>query len=353
MDPETGCQDAPGRIRDWVGGLVAIRCAWYGLRLGLLEALHGLKRGLPAEELARRLELDPAWVLAWATAAQASGLLQSDPKSHRFHLDPGLGETLLNPAAPGYAGGLVLAQDLEGRLGGRLAACFAGGGGPPAAEYGSDLPEALSALNRPLYEHLLGERILPALPDLPPALGEEGKALEIGCGTGQGLLALARAFPSATVTGLDADEACVEAALAAAAEAGLAERVTAASMAAEALSAADQYDLVYAQDVLHEAADPALVVANIYRALRPGGLLLVTQVYAARAPAAADPSAAFLAYIDAFVRFPTALAEGRPAASHLTPAELAQLAQAAGFAAVQDLPLEVPLVHVSFAKKQP
>lgn len=352
MNLESGCQDAPARVREWIGGLVAIRCAWYGLRLGLLDALHGLKRGLTVQELSRRLELDPDWVLAWAAAAQASGLLQSDAKSHHFRLDPGLGEVLLNPGATGYAGGLVLAQDLEGRLGDRLAACFPEGGGLPREEYGPGVADALAALNRPLYEHVLVERILPVVPDLPPALSGEGKVLEIGCGPGHGLLALARAFPSATVTGLDADETSVEAAAAAAAEAGLAERVTAARMGAEDLSAADQYDLVYAQDVLHETADPSLVLANIYRALRPGGLLLVTQVYAPKPPAEVDPAAAFLAYIDAFVRFPPARAQGRPPVSHLPPAELAQLATTAGFTSPEDLPLDVPLVHVSFARKR-
>ena len=43
---------------------------------------------------------------------------------------------------------------------------------------------------------------------------------------------------------------------------------------------ADAYDVITAFDAIHDQAQPARVLANIYRALRPGGIFLMVDIKA-------------------------------------------------------------------------
>jgi len=351
MDQSPSPSEAALRLANWVGGLVAIRAACYGLRLGLLEALHGVHRGLTAAELARRLELDPAYVAAWCASAVRAGLIESDAESGRYRLRQALGDVLLDPDNPAYMGGLLLTHELEIRIADRLVGCVASGGGLARDDYGPGLATALAAIARPAY-HVLRERVLPALPNLPPALQEERKVLEVGCGAGTGLLALAQAFPHATVTGVDPDGAAVAAADAAIRNAGLQERTSVAQMRGEDLSAADQYDLIYIHDGLDEMDDAGAVAANAYRALRPGGMLLITRVRSGEsADRAGNPLEAFVTYLDAYVHMPRRVAAGRGTATPLSRAEIEQLIVAAGFPVLEELPLDLPLLDILYARK--
>lgn len=350
MESPPGELEAAARLLNWAAGALAIRAVSYGLRLGLLDALQGLSRGLPAEELARRLELDGGYVAAWARAAHAAGVLERDPGSDRYRLPPGLGEVLLSSGSPAYGSGLVLTLDLETRLAAAMTERFRDGGGVSAADFGPDLPAALAALAAPVYAHLLPERMLPLLPDLPVALADGGKVLEVGCGAGGGILSLARAFPGAAVTGLDPDPAAVTATRTAIAEAGLEERVSVAGMRAEDISATQQYDLVYIQDTLDETDDAAAVLANVYRALRPGALLLLAQSGAPAPEPCPGPLDAFIAFLDAYIRLPRARAAGRTSGP---PSEddLRRWALEAGFPALEELPVALPLVRAFDARR--
>ncbi|MBP9035143.1 MAG: metalloregulator ArsR/SmtB family transcription factor [Pseudomonadales bacterium] len=103
-------------------------------------------------------------------------------------------------------------------------------------------------------------------------------ALELGPGEGWLLPALARR--SRRVVAIDNAAAMLEQARAACAAAGLAnvELVLADSSHARALAAAA--DIAVANMVLHHTASPAVVLADLAAALRPGGLLLLTDLCA-------------------------------------------------------------------------
>jgi SAM-dependent methyltransferase len=100
--------------------------------------------------------------------------------------------------------------------------------------------------------------------------GVRGRVLDAGCGTGGLLAALARARPELALLGV---EWSPPAAARARAKSGAA--VAAGSIAA--LPLADRsVDAAIAADVLcHAAVAPALALAELYRVLRPGGVLVV------------------------------------------------------------------------------
>ena len=93
--------------------------------------------------------------------------------------------------------------------------------------------------------------------------------LDVGCGTGANLEAITRHFPELTTVGLDADSFCLEAC----SERGLSVR----SAAAEQLPVSDgSQDVVTAFDVLEHVENEVSMLREMVRALRPGGLAVVT-----------------------------------------------------------------------------
>jgi 2-polyprenyl-6-hydroxyphenyl methylase/3-demethylubiquinone-9 3-methyltransferase len=95
--------------------------------------------------------------------------------------------------------------------------------------------------------------------------------LDLGCGGG--FMAEALAQRGAKVVGVDPSAPAIEAAREHARAAGLAIDYRVGT--GEAIPAADQsLDCVVIVDVLEHVADPAAVLAEIHRVLKPGGLLL-------------------------------------------------------------------------------
>ncbi|MCL6650550.1 MAG: autotransporter-associated beta strand repeat-containing protein, partial [Chloroflexi bacterium] len=145
-------QDRARQFFEWARGYAALRMAYFGLRLGLLEALRSAPAGLTAPELASALGLDPRYVAAWAKAAYACELLSYDPATERFRLAPHMADLLLNESDPYYLAGIPLSLAVESRQVDRLLESFRTGGGIPFGDYGPDIVESLEALSRAAYE---------------------------------------------------------------------------------------------------------------------------------------------------------------------------------------------------------
>jgi SAM-dependent methyltransferase len=107
------------------------------------------------------------------------------------------------------------------------------------------------------------------LPELVDFNGYGGRTiLEVGCGIGTDLSRFARG--GAIVTGVDLSHTAID--LATKNFAGLGLRGTLEVGDGEALPFEDaSFDVVYGHGVLQYAAEPARIVAEAYRVLRPGG----------------------------------------------------------------------------------
>jgi len=111
---------------------------------------------------------------------------------------------------------------------------------------------------------IAGYRLAEALRFLP----ERGRVLEVGCGAGRFLRALAEARPGLALTGTDVSRGAL-AELARSAP-GVETRVS----TPDAIPARDgEFDAVLLLDVLEHVDDPAGMLAEIRRVLVPGGLL--------------------------------------------------------------------------------
>src|SRR5262249_12988537 len=105
------------------------------------------------------------------------------------------------------------------------------------------------------------------------------RVLEVGCGTGKNLVALAEAFPSATITGIDLSEAMLEVARTKTARFGNRMRLLSQAYGSTP-SAAPEYDLVvfsYALSMFNPGYEEAIVAAS--HDLVPGGRIGVVDFH--------------------------------------------------------------------------
>jgi 2-polyprenyl-3-methyl-5-hydroxy-6-metoxy-1,4-benzoquinol methylase len=90
---------------------------------------------------------------------------------------------------------------------------------------------------------------------------------------------MAQAFPASRFTGIDFSDEAIATGIAEADRLGL----TNASFESHNLTQLDKaeaYDVITVFDAIHDQAHPARVLKNIYRALRPGGVLLMADIKA-------------------------------------------------------------------------
>ncbi|MFC4035185.1 class I SAM-dependent methyltransferase [Streptomyces polygonati] len=105
------------------------------------------------------------------------------------------------------------------------------------------------------------------------------RIVDLGSGTGTGTFALARRFEEAEVIALDVSAHLLDHLRAKARDLGLTDRVrTVQADLDDAWPAIDAVDLVWASVSLHHMTDPDRVLADVFAALSPGGLLAVAEM---------------------------------------------------------------------------
>ncbi|WP_154675275.1 class I SAM-dependent methyltransferase [Parafrankia elaeagni] len=252
---------------------------WLGDRLGLWAALAAAGP-VTSGELAARTGLVERYLREWLASQYAAGNLRYDPANEQFHLPAEWAAVLADPNSPaasagGYESimGFYAAAD-------RLVDTFRTGGG---IEWGSHDPRLYSGVHRyfgPLYRASLVSEWLPALDGIVDRLRSGVKVLDVGCGHGSSTLLMAEAFPSSTFHGVDPHPQSVHAARTAAHRAGVADWTTFA-VAPVTGDIGGGYSLICFFDSFHHVRDAVAAAAACYRALAPGGTLMLVEPRAA------------------------------------------------------------------------
>ena len=109
--------------------------------------------------------------------------------------------------------------------------------------------------------------------------GQPRRILDLGTGTGTGAVALARRFAGADVIAVDVSAPMLDRLRVKAGELGLAGRIQAVQADLDAeWPATGPVDLAWASNSMHHMKDPDQVLAWVFAALRPGGLLAVAEM---------------------------------------------------------------------------
>ena len=264
--------DQVGKLLGNLAGYVGHRTIEIGLRHGLIAQLAQHPDGITPETLATQTTLDAFYVGVWCQSALAAELLEED--GDRYRLTPHMGTLLLDLESPAYMGGtfIVLTQpEVFDTFAERLptgehiwwdqtsANWIAGVAGTGGAFYNRLIPGGL-------------ERV----PGLVDALNGQARVLETACGAGVGLVKLATGYPACSFVGVDGDAYSLELAADKLRAAELTDRVELVHSPLEDLAYDEEFDVVVNNISMHECRDIDKVITNTYRALKPGGVFVIS-----------------------------------------------------------------------------
>ena len=275
MDKEKSARFMHKVVGD-VATAIATGLLLVGDKAGLLRGMAGAGP-LHAADLAARAGVRQRYTEEWLAAMAGAGYVDYDAATDQFLLPDEHAMFLVDPKAESYLGGLY--GSLPGLLAmaPRLADAFQSGDGISFADFGAGMPQMLELMNRPVYEARLVSHWLPNLPEVLRRLQSGGRALDIGCGTGVVPITLAKAFPTASISGIDLDPHSIGIARSYAQEAGLADRVQLHAQDIEDLPADARWDLISTFDVVHDLPDPVAALRRIRAVLSDGGSYLMVE----------------------------------------------------------------------------
>ena len=111
------------------------------------------------------------------------------------------------------------------------------------------------------------------------AAGQPSRIADLGAGTGTGTFALLRHFGKAKAVAVDVSAAMLDRLQVKARELGVADRIRTVQADLDAgWPDTGPVDLVWASSSVHHLADPDRVLAQVFAALRPGGLLALAEM---------------------------------------------------------------------------
>ena len=222
-----------GQVFQAMIGFQKISGIYLGDKLGFYRSLHE-DGSATSVELAARTGTDERYAREWLEYQAVNGILEvadasAGPTDRRFSLPAEHGAVLAEVENPNYLGsaGAVLLGTI--RPIDAIVAGYRTGAGVPYEAYGDDLVCGIAAFNRPIFMSSIGQEWIPAMPDVDAALRQPGaRVADIGMGMAWSSIAIARAYPNATVDGFDLDEQSVALANDNITREGLSDRVHAA-----------------------------------------------------------------------------------------------------------------------------
>lgn len=248
-----------------------------GHQTGLFETMAALPAAT-SEQIAAAADLDERYVREWLGGMTTARIVHYDPATATYALPREHAAVLTSAAGPNNMAILMQHVAMMGEVEQPTITRFREGGGLAYADY-PHFHRNMAQTSAAVHDAALVDGILPLVPGLTDALARGIDVADVGCGHGHAVNLMARAFPASRFTGYDFSEVAIAAARREAAELGLTnarfEVVDVARLTDDA-----RFDLVTAFDAIHDQAQPAAVLANVRRALAPGGTFLMVDIQA-------------------------------------------------------------------------
>jgi SAM-dependent methyltransferase len=338
--------------RLFLGGIAAMEALsiHLGTQLGLYRLLH--ERGpSTSAELATAAGIDERYAREWLEQQATAELIDVDDPSRpaaerRYVVTDVQAAVLVDETSLAYlapAGSFVVSF---ANVMPKLIDAYRTGGGVAYGDYGAEMREGQAAFNRPAFQSLLAnEWLASGVPDLHERLSRPTgvRILDAGCGLGWSSIALAQAYPDATVVGVDLDAPSIDEARQNAERAGVGDNLTFVAGDADDPAFAGSFDVAFILEAVHDLARPVEVLRALGDACVEGGTVIVMDERVAdEFGAIGDPVERFMYAASVLHCLPAGRAE-QPSAATGTVMRLdtfSGYATDAGFTTVAVLPIE-------------
>ena len=257
-------------------GMLALMMS-IGHRTRLFDVMATLPPSTSAE-VAAAAGLQERYVREWLGAMTTGGIVTHDPDAGTFVLPAEHAMVITRAAGPNNLASITQFVSLMGKVEGEVVECFRNGGGVPYSSY-PEFQRLMAEESAQTFDATLLDVNLHLVDGLVDRLHAGADVADVGCGQGHAVNLMAEAFPNSRFVGYDFSEEGVAAGRAEAAAKGLTNATFEVQDAAD-LSASAAFDLITAFDAIHDQRDPAGVLSNIHRALRPDGTFLCVDIKA-------------------------------------------------------------------------
>ena len=231
-----------------------------------------------SSQIADAAGLDERYVREWLGGVVSGQIVDYDPTAQTYSLPRHRAAVLTHAAGPDNLARVAQFIPLLGEVEQKIIGCFHNGGGLPYSDY-PRFHTLMAEMSGQVFDAALVDVILPMADGLTEQLRAGADVADIGTGSGHAVNVMAAAFPASRFTGIDFSDEGLGVGRAEAKRLGLTNATFVAKDVA-ALDSAQTYDVITVFDAIHDQAQPARVLENIYDALRPGGILLMVDIKA-------------------------------------------------------------------------
>lgn len=271
-DPETCVEPAKALVWGAIGGALNASQLYIGDRLGLYQAIAKRceqQHSVNALQLANDTGFNQRWLREWLAQQAAMGVLILQPGTGDddatlfYRLPKSTATVLANPSSPDYEISMVAAvPSLVNRAKTMLPEAFRSGIGRPYDE-----PEVASAIDRQHTVHIRDVFIPKVLPkvqsgDLLEQLKAGCQVGDLGCGGGNLIIAMAKAFPKSTFHGFEVSQEALSICAYNTAQAKL-SNVFIHDANIDPIGDHVDLDIVTTFDVLHDAPNPGELIQQV------------------------------------------------------------------------------------------
>jgi 2-polyprenyl-3-methyl-5-hydroxy-6-metoxy-1,4-benzoquinol methylase len=248
-----------------------------GHQTGLLDTMAGLAPATSAQ-IADAAKLNERYVREWLGGMVTGRVVDYDAEDGTYSLPAHRAGVLTRAAGPHNLATVAQFLPLLGEVEQKIIGCFRAGGGLPYSEF-PRFHTLMAEQSGAVFDAALVDVVLPLVDGLVERLRSGVDVADFGCGSGHAINVMAQAFAASRFTGIDFSDEATATGAREAARLGLTNATFESHNLAE-LDKTASYDLITVFDAIHDQAQPARVLENIYRALRPGGVLLMADIKA-------------------------------------------------------------------------